>query len=145
MTLRPLSSPRHAVSVTEVTLPRSGLQVALTERGARQTLEINDSGGFLISVISGSSLDPSVLRGAWRGVRDGQPWALAVGRSVSRPVSVAFSGRRLHLSARSAASAAVVPEWIGDFWLAEAAIAATRVTVTVAGVPAGAAKLAHLL
>jgi len=147
MSLSPLTNQHqtspNAATVTESTLPISGLRIVLTERGSRQTLEIDDSQGSLLTVISDSLLDPTVLRGGWRGVRDGQPWALVVGRSVSTPVGVTFTNKRFHLPGRAATIdlAEVSPQWIGDFWLAEEATGASRVRVSVAGVPAGTATL----
>ena len=75
-----------AVTQTKIThreLPLSGCHIVVTERGPRQTLEVLDAHGRLLSVISDSLLDPTVVRGAWRGVREGGPWTLVVGRSVA--------------------------------------------------------------
>lgn len=149
MSLSPPTNPLHAVSVTETTLPVSGLRLVLTERGPRQTLEIDDADGELLSVISDSLLDPAVLRGSWRGVRDGQPWALVVGRSsvrgsVSEPVAVTFTGtpgKLRHLPGHKGETLEVIPQWIGDFWLAEAPTRSARASVTVDGVPAGTSAL----
>jgi hypothetical protein len=144
MSLSPPTNPQHAVAVTEKSLPVSGLRVVLTQRGPRQTLQIEDFDGRLMGVISDSLLDPTVLRGGWHGVRNGQPWSFAVGRSVSRPVSITFSSRRLRRPGAKPQAVVFEPGWIGDFWLAEAATDATRAAVTVAGVQAGTRVLERL-
>ena len=61
MSISPPTNPQHTVAVTEKTLAVSGLRVVLTERGPRQTLQIEDSDGRLMGVISDSLLDPTVL------------------------------------------------------------------------------------
>ena len=136
----PQAGSGDLATVKESTLPVSGLRVVLTHRGPRQTLEIDDAQGRLVSVISDSLLDPTVVRGAWHGVHDGQPWALVIGRSVSGQISVTFSRHRRRLlgwaGRRNSEATEVKPRWIGEFWVAEAAVEATRATVAVAGIVA---------
>jgi hypothetical protein len=146
MTLIPeTGSPRTAdfselATVEESILTLSGLRVVLTHRGSRQTLEIDDAQCGLIGVISDSHLDPAVVRGGWRGVRDGQPWALVVGRSVpGEDVSVDFSlhhRRLLGLGRRSSRPTTVKSMRLGEFWIAEAAIEATHAVVAIPGLTA---------
>jgi len=136
-------------SVTESVLPLSGLRVVLTQRGSRQTLEIDDEQGRLVGVISDSPLDPAVVRGAWRGVHDGQPWALVIGRRDAGRVVVTFSSSRRRLFGLGGRQAAgsepepepVTPRGMGGFWIAEAAVDAGRATVAVAGVTADSLAL----
>lgn len=134
-------------SVEESILALSGLRVVLTRRGSRQTLEIDDERGRLVGVISDSPLDPTLVRGAWRGVHDGQPWALVVGRREPGQVAVTFSSVRRHwlgLGGRHAAgseSEPVTPRGLGGFWIAEGAVDATRATIAVAGVTADSLAL----
>ncbi len=128
-------------TVRESFLATSGLRLVLTHRGPRQTLEIDDAQGRLVGVISDSHLDPAVVRGGWRGVRDGQPWALVVGRSVpGGGIRVSFSlhHRRLlgFAGRRDGRTTTAQPLRLGEFWIAEAAADATRATVAVPGLAA---------
>jgi hypothetical protein len=75
-------------------------------------------------------LDTSVLRGAWRGTRNERPWALVVGRATDQPVAIVFRFGGLRSSRRRQD---VVPLRSGDFWIVEAATAATHATVTIKG------------
>ena len=140
MTIRPAATPPQP-KVTHRELPKSGCHIVVTERGVRQTLEVLDSEGRLLSVISDSLLDPTVVRGSWRGVRDGETWTLVVGRSLAGPVQVTLSAGRSRLARRQLE---VVPEQCGGFWIAEAAFAASRVSVSVDGVAAGSASVQPL-
>ena len=136
----PMDSPRMLRSVPTVTdneLPLSGFHAVVTERASRHTLEIFDAAGELLTVVSDSPLDRSLIRGSWRGVRDGRHWSLVVGRIVDGPMTVTFGGNRR--SGRRRIEVAPAPH--GEFWFAEAALPSIRVTVTVAGVPAGEARL----
>ncbi len=121
----------------EIELPLSGVHAVTTDRSGRQTLEVFDDEGRLLGVVSDSTLDPAVLRGAWRGTHAGRPWALVVGRTqraqAPAPIAVTFStGRPMHRRRIDVAATGC-----GDFWLAEVASAATRVSVTVGGAAAG--------
>jgi hypothetical protein len=124
--------------VSEVELPISGCTVVVTERGARQTLELLGPDGDLLGVVSDSLLDPSVIRTAFRGSKDGAPWALAAGRSLTTPVKATFSASR---GRRDGRRVEVDAFGCGGFWVAEAAIGAARVSVTAAGVDAGNSAL----
>jgi hypothetical protein len=124
--------------VSQIELPISGCTVIVTERGTRHTLEILNPGGDLLGVVSDSLLDPAVVRAAWRGTRDGQPWALAAGRSVSVPVVATFAP---HRSLRERPKVEVEAVHCGSFWVAEAAFVAARVSVTAAGEAAGSVAL----
>ncbi len=135
---------RPQTRVTHRELPLSGCHIVVTERGSRQTLEVLDAGGRLLSVISDSLLDPTVVRGAWRGVREGEAWTLVVGRSVAGPVSVTLSAARSRLVRRQHPNLAVSPSQCGGFWIAEASFAANRVSVTVDGEAAGGASVQPL-
>jgi hypothetical protein len=119
-------------------LPISGCTVVVTERGARQTLELLGPDGELIGVVSDSTLDQSVIRSAYRGSTAGAPWAVAAGRSLKSPVKVTFSASR---SRRDGRRVEVDPSGCGGFWVAEAAISASRVSVTVDGEDAGSSSL----
>jgi hypothetical protein len=124
--------------VSEVELPISGCTVVVTERGARQTLELLNPEGTLLGVVSDSLLDPSVIRAAFRGSKDGKPWALAAGRSLKTPVRATFSASRARRDGRRIEVDAIA---CGGFWVAEAAVGASRVSVTVDGEDAGSAGL----
>jgi hypothetical protein len=126
----------HRPQVTEVELPISGCTVIVTERGARQTLELLGPDEALLAVVSDSLLDPSVIRSAFHGVTGGQHWALAVGRSLKTPVRATFSAGR-----RDRHPSEVDATGCEGFWVAEAAVSAQRVSVTVAGEEAGSAAL----
>jgi hypothetical protein len=148
---RETAGPRTAAgvgdlaSVEESVLPLSGLRMVLTHRGSRQTLEIDDEQGRLVGVISDSPLDPAVVRGAWRGVHGGQPWALVIGRRDAGQVAVTFSSSRRRLfglaGRQAEISDPVTPGGLGGFWIAEAAVDASRATVAVAGVTADSLAL----
>lgn len=116
--------------VSEVELPISGCTVIVTERGERQTLELLSPEGGLLGVVSDSLLDPSVIRSAFRGSRAGEPWALAAGRALKTPVRATFSASRSRRDGRLVEVEAIQ---CGGFWVAEAAISAQRVSVTVDG------------
>ncbi len=131
-------SVAESPDISQVELTISGCTVVVTQRGARQTLEILSPAGDLLGVVSDSLLDPAVVRAAWRGTRDGQPWALAAGRSVAVPVVATFTG---HRSLRAGHKAEVNAVHCGSFWVAEAQVSATRVSVTAAGEPAGGVAL----
>lgn len=88
--------------------------------------------------MSDSLLDPAVIRAAFRGVTAGVHWALAVGRSPHGPVKATFSASRGH---RDKHRTEVDAFGCGGFWVAEAAVSATRVSVTADGKPAGSAAL----
>lgn len=133
MTIAP-DGPR----VSEVELPISGCTVLVTERGARQTLELLNPDGALLGVVSDSLLDPSVIRSAFRGVHNGQHWALAAGRSLKTPVRATFSASRARRDGRRVEVEAI---GCGGFWVAEAAVSATRVSVTTEGKDAGSLAL----
>jgi len=60
------------------------------------------------------------------------------GRSIAGPVDLTLSAGRSRLARRRLD---IVPEQCGGFWIAEAAFAATRVTVSVGGVAAGSASV----
>lgn len=135
----PIEGPgilRSVPAVTDNELPLSGFRAVVTERARRHTLEIFDSAGELLAVVSDSPLDRSLIRGSWRGVREGRHWGLVVGRSVDGPLTVTFGSRR---SGRRRIE--VAPDPVGEFWFAEVAFASRHVAVTVAGVPAGEARL----
>jgi hypothetical protein len=124
--------------VSEVELPISGCTVVVTERGARQTLELLNPEGTLLGVVSDSLLDASVIRATFRGSKDGEPWALAAGRSLKTPVRATFSTGRARRDGRSSEVEAIQ---CGGFWVAEASVGASRVSVTVDGEDAGSAGL----
>jgi hypothetical protein len=128
-----LSSQRPASwEVVEYELPISGSQVVISRRGMRHVLEVFDASGALIAVTTNSELDPSIVRGAWRGTRNGQPWALVAGRAAEEPIAVVFRSRGLRLSRRRFDAAASKS---GDFWVLEAATSATHATITSNGLP----------
>jgi hypothetical protein len=116
--------------VIEYELPLSGYRVVITQRGDRHVLEVFDDSDVLVAVASNSALDTSVLRGAWRGTRNERPWALVVGRATDQPVAIVFRFGGLRSSRRRQD---VVPLRSGDFWIVEAATAATHATVTIKG------------
>jgi hypothetical protein len=125
-------------NVSEIELPISRCTVVVTERGARQTLELLGPDGELIGVVSDSTLDPSVIRSAYRGGTASAPWALAAGRSVKSPLKATFSASR---SRRDGRRIEVTASECGGFWVAEAAIAAHWVSVTVDGEANGSSSL----
>ena len=136
----PATAPLTITSTSTIRrteLPISGFQAVITERGPRETLEVLDAEGKLLGIVSDSLLDPAVLRGGWRGVRNGQPWALAVGRCVDRPVTVSFSTGR----AWTRRQVSVESSSCGEFWVAEVAAQASRATVIIADAPAGSSPL----
>jgi hypothetical protein len=112
--------------------------VLVTERGARQTLELLSPDGELLGVVSDSLLDPSVIRSAFHGTTEGTAWALATGRSVNATVKATFSAGRARRDGRRVE---VDATGCGGFWVAEAAISANRVSVTVDGEEAGSSSL----
>jgi hypothetical protein len=116
--------------VSEYELPLSGYRVVITQRGDRHVLEVFDDIDVLVAVASNSALDTSVVRGAWRGTRNERPWALVVGRATDQPVAIVFRFGGLRSSRRRHD---VVPSRSGDFWIVEAATAATHATVTSKG------------
>jgi hypothetical protein len=124
--------------VSEVELPISGCTVVVTERGSRQTLELLGPEGTLLGVVSDSLLDPAVIRGAFRGTAAGTHWALAVGRSLNGPVKATFSASRAHRDKHRIEVDAI---GCGGFWVAEAAVSASRVSVSTDGKIAGSAAL----
>jgi hypothetical protein len=124
--------------VLEVELPISGCTVVVTERGSRQTFELMSPEGTLLVVVSDSLLDPSVIRCAFRGSHGSGHWGLAAGRSLEGPVKATFSASR---SKRDGRRVEVDAIGCGGFWVAEAALSAHRVSVTVAGEEAGTAVL----
>ncbi len=135
----PIEGPilRSVPTVTDNELPLSGFHAAATKRASSQTLEVFDPTGQLLAVVSNSPLDRSLIRGSWRGVRDGRSWGLVVGRSVGGPMTVTFGGG----SRSGRRRIDVAPDPRAEFWFAEAALVSTRVAVTVAGLPAGQARL----
>ena len=124
--------------VLEVELPISGCTVVVTERGTRQTLELLGPDDSLLGVVSDSLLDSSVIRSAFRGSNDGVHWALAAGRSLTAPVKATFSAGRSRRDGRRVEVDAI---GCGGFWVAEAAVSASRVSVTAAGEDAGSSTL----
>jgi hypothetical protein len=124
--------------VSEVELPISGCTVIVTDRGGRQTLELLGPDGDLLGVVSDSLLDPSVIRSAFHGTKAGAHWALAAGRSIKTPVKATFAASR---SRRDGRRVEVEATGCGGFWVAEAAISAHRVSVTVDGEAAGSSSL----
>jgi hypothetical protein len=133
-----VTTAEDAPRVSEIELPISGCTVMVTQRGTRQTLELLAPDESLISVVSDSVLDSSVIRAAFHGTTDGVPWALAAGRSLKTPVKATFSASR---SRRDVRQVEVEASGCGGFWVAEAAISASRVSVTVDGADAGSSSL----
>lgn len=128
-------------TVIDNELPISGCRAVGTSRGSRHTLEVFDSAGELLTVVSDSPLDSGVIRGSWRGVRDGRPWALVVGRRAPGPVTVTFGSPRPAWARRRVDVASAD---CGEFWVAEAAIVARYASVSVSGLPAGETALQRL-
>ena len=124
--------------LSEIELPISGCTVVVTERGGRQTLELLGPNEDLLGVISDSQLDPSAIRLAFHGTREGVQWALAAGRSLKNPVKATFAASR---SRRDGRRIEIEASGCGGFWVAEAAISAHRVSVTVDGDEAGSSSL----
>jgi hypothetical protein len=124
------NSPGRRI-VIEYELPLSGYRVVITQRGDRHVLEVFDDSDVLVAVASNSALDTSVVRGAWRGTRNERPWALVVGKATDQPVAIVLRFGGLRSSRRRQD---VVPSRSGDFWIVEAAMAATHATVTIKGI-----------
>jgi hypothetical protein len=121
-------------------MPLSGCHVVVSEREQRHSLKVFDQRGRLLISAATSVIDKSVIQGSWRGAADdGSMWALAVGSSSSpESVTVIFMSTQ---EGDVTPPIEVTPSQQSGYWYTEAAAAADRVVVCVAGRPVAATKV----
>jgi hypothetical protein len=123
-------------------MPLSGCHVVVSERDQRYSWKVFDQRGRLLTAAAPSAIGTSLVQGAWRGVDGGgSAWALIVGSSSGEPVTVIFMSDE----DGSVTPPIEVTAHEAGCWCTEAAVAADRVVVYVAGRPVAARKVHPLL